>query len=100
MIPLWLTPLLDASCIGEFSFQYDNEQSISIKGKLIDDEWVVDISVKATPYFSWGCNKFRTGINGLYKKVVKYYLMQVVNDLTAYGVDSSGIIRLLKDDLD
>lgn len=47
---------------------------ISIRGKFLDGEWVVDVHVNAIPYFAWGCNGFHTGITGSYDDVISYYM--------------------------
>lgn len=85
MIPLWLLPLLNTIDVGEFS--YNNEYRISIRGKLVGGEWVVDVYVYAIPYFAWGCNKFHTGMKGSFNSVVRYYLALVINQLSEYGAE-------------
>lgn len=85
MIPLWIISLLDITDVGEFS--YTNKYRISIKGKLVDGEWVVDVHVYAIPYFAWGCNKFYTGMKGSFNSVVRYYLALVINHLSKYGAE-------------
>lgn len=85
MIPTWIVSLLNTTDVGEFL--YNDKYRISIGGKFLDGEWVVDIHVYAFPYFSWGCNKFHTGIKGPFKLVVRYYLTIVLNQLSEYGAD-------------
>ena len=84
MIPLWIISLLNTTDVGEF--YYNNEHKISIRGKLVDGEWVVDVHVYAI-YFAWGCNKFHTGMKGSFKSVVRYYLALVLNQLSEYGAE-------------
>lgn len=85
MIPLWVLLLLSTTDVGEFS--YNDKFRISIKGKLMDGEWVVDVYVYAIPYFAWGCNKFHTGMKGSFNVVVRYYLALVINQLSEYGAE-------------
>lgn len=99
MIPIWVILLLNTTDVGEFS--YNDKYRISIKGKLVGDEWVVDVHVNAIPYFAWGCNKFHTGIKGSFKSVVRYYLALVLNQLSEYGVvGRKELLSVIKDDLE
>lgn len=85
MIPLWIISLLNTTDVGEF--YYNNEYRISIRGKFLDGEWVVDVHVYAIPYFAWGCNKFHTGMKSSFNSVVRYYLALVINQLSEYGAE-------------
>ena len=99
MIPLWILTLLNITDVGEF--YYNNGYKISIKGKLVDDEWVVDVHVNAIPYFAWGCNKFHTGMKGSFKSVVRYYLALVLNQLSDYGAEGrKELLYIMKDYLE
>lgn len=99
MIPIWILSLPNVTNAGEFS--YTDKYRISIRGKLVDDEWVVDVYVNTTPYFAWGCNKFHTGIKGSFKSVVRYYLALVVNQLSEYSAEGrKEILSLMKDYLE
>ena len=85
MIPTWVLLLLSTTDVGEFS--YNDKFRISIKGKLVDGEWVVDAYVNAIPYFAWGCNKFHTGMKSSFNSVVRYYLTLVINQLSEYNAE-------------
>nr|DAH96016.1 MAG TPA: hypothetical protein [Caudoviricetes sp.] len=85
MIPLWIISLLGTTDVEEFS--YNNGYRISIRGKLVGGEWMVDVYVNAIPYFAWGCNKFYTGMRGSFNSVVRYYLTLVINRLSEYNVE-------------
>lgn len=99
MIPLWIISLLNTTDVGEF--YYNNEYKISIRGKLVDGEWVVDAHVNAIPYFAWGCNKFHTGMKGSFKSVVRYYLALVLNQLSEYGAGGrKELLSVMKDYLE
>ena len=99
MIPTWIITLLNTIDVGEFS--YNNKYRISIRGKFLGGEWVVDIHVYAFPYFAWGCNKFHTGINGSFKSVVRYYLTIVLNQLSEYGAEGrKELLYIMKDHLE
>lgn len=99
MIPLWILTLLNITDVGEF--YYNNGYKISIKGKLVDDEWVVDVHVYAIPYFVWGCNKFHTGMKGSFNLVVRYYLALVLNQLSEYGAEGrKELLSIMKDYLE
>lgn len=99
MIPLWIISLLNTTDVGEFS--YNNEYRISIRGKLVDGEWVVDVYVYAIPYFAWGCNKFHTGMKGSFNEVVRYYLALVINQLSEHGAEGrKELFSIMKDYLE
>ena len=99
MIPLWIIALLGTTCVGEFS--YTDKYRISIRGKFLDGEWVVDVHVNAIPYFAWGCNKFHTGMKGSFKSVVRYYLALVLNQLSEYGAEGrKELLSVMKDYLE
>lgn len=85
MIPAWIVSLLNTMDVGEFS--YNDKFRISIKGKFLGGEWVVDVHVNAIPYFAWGCNKFHTGMKGSFSSVIRYYLALVLNQLSEYGAE-------------
>ena len=85
MIPIWILSLLNTTDVGEFS--YNGKFRISVKGKLVDGEWVVDVRIYAIPYFAWGSNKFHTGMQGSFNSVVWYYLELVINQLSEYGAE-------------
>lgn len=95
MIPLWVIPLLNTADVEEFS--YNDKFRISIRGKLTDGEWVVDVHVYAIPYLAWGCNKFHTGMKGSFNSVVRYYLALVINQLSEYGTEGrKGILSVMR----
>lgn len=85
MIPLWIISLLGTTDVEEFS--YNDKYRISIRGKLVGGEWMVDVYVNAIPYFAWGCNKFYTGMKGSFNSVVRYYLTLVINRLSEYNAE-------------
>lgn len=95
MIPIWVLLLLNTTDVGEFS--YNDKFRISIRGKLVDGEWVVDVYVYAIPYFSWGCNKFHTGMEGSFNAVVRYYLALVINQLSEYSAEGrKGLLSVMR----
>lgn len=99
MIPLCIIALLGTTCAEEFS--YTDKYGISIRGKFLDGEWVVDIYVNAIPYFAWGCNKFHTGMKGSFKSVVRYYLALILNQLSEYGAEGrEELLSIMKDHLE
>ena len=99
MIPLWHLSLLGTNGVEEFSFFGNCE--FFIRGRLLTGEWVIDIRVIALPYFAWGCNNYKTGMTGAFKAVVKYYIMDVLNRLSAYtSADRKELLSVLKDGLD
>lgn len=99
MIPLWVISLLGTSDAGEFL--YSNGYTIRIKGRMVRNEWVVNVYVNAIPYFAWGCNKFHTGITGSFKAVVRYYLTLVLNQLSEYSAEGrKELLSAIKDNLE
>lgn len=98
-MPLWFISLLSTTSVGEFL--YEDAYFIRIKGVMIKGEWVVDIQVKAIPYFAWGCNKLHTGMNGSFKAVVRYYLAVVLNQLSERGAKGKeSVLKAIKDNLE
>lgn len=85
MIPAWIMPLLSTTGVGEFS--YNDKYRISIKGKFLNGEWVVDVYVNAIPYFVWGCNKFYTGMKGSFEEVITHYSTIVLKQLSEYNIN-------------
>lgn len=101
MIPAWMISLLSINGVEEFSFSYNEEQKIFIDGKRINDEWVVNVYVVAMPYFAWGCNKLRTNMKGSAKSVIRYYLMEVLNQLSEYHAEGRDkLMQAIKDNLE
>lgn len=97
MLPLWMMPFIFED---ERVFSYEHEQLLYIKGKRIAGEWVIDIHANAHT-FVWGANKLKTGISGPFSDVVKRYAMQLLNDLTVYGIRDGRdrLISLIKGSL-
>lgn len=83
MIPAWFMTLPSTN-VGEFS--YNGKYQINIYGSLINNEWVVNVYVRAFPYFAWGCNKYHTEIKGPFEEVIKYYMMLVFNQVFTYDI--------------
>ena len=99
MIPLWVISLLGTSGAGEFL--YSDGCTVSIKGRMTVNEWVVDVYVNAIPHFAWGCNGFHTGMTGSFKSVVGYYLALVLNQLSEYGAEGrKELLSIMKDYLE
>lgn len=100
MIPLWLISILDTSSVGDFLYE-KNLLKISIKGRFVGNEWVVDIYVDAVSYFAWGCNNLCTGIKSSFNAVVRYYLTLVINQLSEYGAEGKKeLLYVIKDYLE
>lgn len=101
MIPLWQIALLNINGVGEFSFSYCEEQTIFIDGRRVEGDWVVNIHVLAMPYFAWGCNKFKTKMNGSHKEVIRYYLTLILNQLSEHKAKGrEKLLRVIKANLE
>lgn len=96
MIPLWITSLLGASRVEEFL--YNSKYTLRLKGELVNGEWIVDVYVNALPYFAWGSNRKSTKITGSFRDVISYYLMIMLNQLTAYSAEGREEVFLLVKD--
>ena len=84
LIPIWL--LLPDSNIGEFSFLYDKDYRISIRGVWRNDEYIIYLSVHAMPYMAYGCNGFPTGMENR-SEIIRYYLMDFVNRMSLHTTE-------------
>ena len=99
MIPSWMLILLNTKDVGEFS--YKGLYNIYIKGMMVEGEWVVSIRVDALPYFAWGCNGLRTGLNCSFNGVIRYYIFLVINQLTEYKAEGrTELLHSIKDYLE
>lgn len=78
----------------EFSFKYEGSQKFYISGKFINGEWVVNVSVYS-PMVIWGCNGYHTNLTSK-NKVIGYFLMLFINQLSEYGVPTKNLLRLMK----
>lgn len=97
---LWLITLLSAISAEEFLY-HDDRYKVRIKGKVVNNEWVIDVCVNAPPYFYWGCNGFHTGITGSFKTIIRYYLTLVLNQLSECNAPNrEGILLTIKDNLE
>lgn len=85
MIPAWFM-ILPGTNAGEFS--YKGKYQVTICGNFVCNEWVVNVSVRAFPYFAWGCNGYHTGIKGPFNEVIKHYMMIAFNQVSIYSMEN------------
>lgn len=94
LITLWL--LLPDAIVGEFSFLYDKNYKISIRGVWNSAEYVISLSIHAMPYMAYGCNQFHTGMKSR-TEIIRYFLMEFVNRMSPYNTEGlKEIIGLIK----
>lgn len=83
MTPAWT--FLGTANTGEFS--YSGRYRIKIRGHIEKGEWVLDIRVNVMPYFAWGSNSFKSGMRCPFNYVVRYFLMEIFNEVSEYTAE-------------
>lgn len=78
----------------EFSFKYEGSQKFYISGKFVDGEWVVNVSVYSSMII-WGCNDYHTRLTSK-SKVIRYFLMLFINQLSEYEIPTKNLLNLIK----
>lgn len=78
----------------EFSFNHHGKQEFHIDGKLINGEWIVNVRVYSELVI-WGCNRYNTHKRSK-TKVIRYFLMLFINQLSECGLHAKELLKLMK----
>lgn len=87
--------LLLGNSAEEFSFTHHGRQNFHIDGKLIGNEWVVNVRVYSE-FVIWGCNNYNTHKQSKVE-VIRYFLMTFINQLSDYGISQKELLNVMKD---